>query len=250
MSICVPTRSCATGESVETYNRAGARKLLTAGEYGLFEASTTAALADLSQSRLRQKIQHARELRDKYRDLLRRQRIATRRRSGTKSGRSGAANARTREKQQIFSEMLKRFEERLKRVEAASGRTRRAPGKTAEQRLRAKRKAQALQRAAREPDRSPKAPAKRKGHARGSSAGPTSESARAARHAMRFQASRTRAIQGHIGAAGRRAQTRRAMAIGAQGQTFEWSEERGTRRPAHELAPTSTLTELRVREGA
>ena len=191
------------------YNRAGARKLLNAGEFDLFEASTRAALADLSQPRLRQKIRRTRKLRDKYRDLLQRQRLATRRRSGTKSGTSGIANARTREKQRIFSEMLERFEERLKRVEAGNRRTRRAPGKTAQQRLRAKRKAQALQRASREPDRSPKAPAKRRRHARGSSAGPTSESARAARHAMRFQASRSRAIQGHIGTAGRRAQTRR-----------------------------------------
>ena len=39
------------------------------------------------------------------------------------------------------------------------------------------------------------------------------------------------------------------MAFGAQGQTFEWRDERGTTRSEHELAPTSMLTELRVREG-
>lgn len=40
------------------------------------------------------------------------------------------------------------------------------------------------------------------------------------------------------------------MALGAQGQTFEWRDERGTTRSENELAPTSLLTELRVREGA
>lgn len=108
------------------YNRVSARKLLNAGEYELFEASTAAALKELAEPRLRQKIERARKLRDKYADLLRRQKISTRRRTGAKAGKSGVANARTGQKQQVFAEVLERFEGRLKRPRRRSEQARRS----------------------------------------------------------------------------------------------------------------------------
>jgi hypothetical protein len=107
------------------YNRTAASKLLTASELALFDAGRRDAIGSLDERRLKSKVERTRRLRDKYRDLARRQRLATRDRTGTKRGTaSREANARTEEKETLFAELLVRFETRLAAMEGRAPRTR------------------------------------------------------------------------------------------------------------------------------
>ncbi|MEO7008207.1 MAG: hypothetical protein ABI156_03565 [Caldimonas sp.] len=101
------------------YNRTQVRNLLSAAESDLFEASLAGNLKSLTGARLRSKIGRARALRDKYQDLLRRQKIATRGRTGSKLGDTGVANQRTEQKMAVLAEVLLRFEKRALQLEAA-----------------------------------------------------------------------------------------------------------------------------------
>lgn len=186
------------------YNRIQAGKLLTAGEMDLFLSSLDDRIAAASPARLRAKIVRARNQRDKFRDLYRRQRLETRGRTGRKGGRSGNANERTASKAQVFSETLQRFEKRLARLEAAHRTDRGKPVRaTSSGALVRKKRAAAAA--------SPKAP--RRGHttATGATPGPTSERARVARHQMKFLAAGNRAVQGHVSSQGRRNQAKRDL---------------------------------------
>jgi hypothetical protein len=191
------------------YNRVQARRLLSASEMDMFESSLAERASSLAPERVRVMIRRSRTLRDKYADLLRRQRLATRTRTGTKSGAGGGANERTAQKAQLFAEVLQRFEARLSRLEAAEADTaRKASSKRAAATLEKKRAADAAKAASRHPRLSPKAPAGKAPEAPGP-IGATSERARAAAHAMRFKASGSRAVQGHISSLGRRNQAKR-----------------------------------------
>lgn len=101
------------------YNRTQVHHLLSAAEFELFEASLAASLKTLTGVRLRSKIGRARAMRDKYRDLLRRQKIATRGRTGSKLGNTGVANQRTEQKMAVLVEVLRRFEKRVLQLDAA-----------------------------------------------------------------------------------------------------------------------------------
>lgn len=98
--------------------RTTARKLLSSAEFELFEASRRDGICVLSAAELKRKIERTRRLRDKYRDLYKRQRLAMRELTGTKRGNSGAANARTKEKAAIFQDLLTRFQVRYARKTA------------------------------------------------------------------------------------------------------------------------------------
>jgi hypothetical protein len=106
------------------YSRSATKKLLNASELDLFDTGRREAIGTLSTAQLRAKIARARRLRDKYRDLYRRQRVSTRARTGTKSGARGDANLRTGQKGEIFGELVGRFEKRLAQIEAAEQRAR------------------------------------------------------------------------------------------------------------------------------
>lgn len=69
-----------------TYDLRTARALCSATEFELVRASFVADPAGASPARPKPSIARARRLRDKYRDLLRRQRLATRVRNGAKRG--------------------------------------------------------------------------------------------------------------------------------------------------------------------
>jgi len=90
-------------------NRRQARALSTRSELELVSASYPDAIGKLSPRALRSNITRARNLRDKQRDLLQRQKLATRARTGTKLG----GNARTAQKAELFDETLSRFTRRL-----------------------------------------------------------------------------------------------------------------------------------------
>lgn len=96
-----------------------ARALLTAAELELFDQSRAEPIKALTLARLRGKVTRARTLRDKFRDLFRRQTVSVRSASTTK-GRSpvGADNERTQRKADILQEVLDRFEARITQLEA------------------------------------------------------------------------------------------------------------------------------------
>jgi hypothetical protein len=101
------------------YNRKQARVFLTASEVELFESSFAENIRQLGEVQLRRQLKRARMLRDKFRDLLQRQKLATRDRTGSKDGLSGQANKRTAQKAAAFGETLKRFEQHAAKQQAA-----------------------------------------------------------------------------------------------------------------------------------
>jgi hypothetical protein len=107
-------------ETAMAYTRTSAKRLLSAAELELYDMGRREGIAQLDRRTLVAKIKRARNLRDKYRDLFRRQRLETRERTGSKRGQSGVANVRTREKAELFGELLARFEAKLAKVDAAA----------------------------------------------------------------------------------------------------------------------------------
>lgn len=116
-----------------------AKPLLTAAELELFDNSRADPIKQFSVKQLAGKEKRCRTLRDKYRDLYRRQTVALR--GKAKGGAQSAqdANARTQRKAEIMQEMLERFEARSSLLiareareqpaAAAPVRARPAPGK-------------------------------------------------------------------------------------------------------------------------
>jgi hypothetical protein len=184
------------------YNRNHARRLLTADELELFLASLPDKVDALDQAGLRTAIGRARKLRDKYRDLHRRQATASRGRTGAR-GKAAGENQRTEQKATIFVETLSRFEARLERLErdeqraarqatlAAAG-ARRSQGPPTN---RAERRAQA-------------ASARGKGRSGGAS-GFVTDAAKGARNRKVVSGPTAKHISAHRSAAGRRSQAKR-----------------------------------------
>jgi hypothetical protein len=188
-----------------TYNRLHARALLNASELALFERSVGNALADLTPLQLRREVKRASTLRDKCRDLLRRQKLATRSRTGSKSSTSGDANARTQQKVKLFEEVLQRLDRQQAKIEA-------------EERRKAERESVALARAsiARSEARREKTVAPKPGSGKRKAAVPVakskktaSSSATTAAQRSQMASARTKVIQTHLAASGRRQQAAR-----------------------------------------
>lgn len=99
------------------YTRTTAKKLLTATELEIFDAGRSTAIGKLTKPELRRNLERSRKLRDKYRDLFRRQRLALRSEVGSKAGTKGSANERTRQKEEIFAEAVARMEARILQIE-------------------------------------------------------------------------------------------------------------------------------------
>lgn len=110
------------------YTITQARPLLTAAELELFDQSRAGPIKELTLTRLRGKVTRTRTLRDKYRDLFRRQTVSVRKSPAT-PGRSpvGSDNERTQRKADILQEVLGRFEERVALLEAKLEREASAP---------------------------------------------------------------------------------------------------------------------------
>jgi hypothetical protein len=189
------------------FNRNHARPLCSDAEYKLFTASLGDEICDLTPAQLRSKIQRTRRLRDKYRDLLKRQRLANRARTGTKKGDRPATNTRTADKAKLFDEALGRFEARHEKLAAAAERdAARKAAKAALAARSAERKNAAKTRAA----NAVKGKGKGKGRASGAApAGYASESARVAARGKLARDVRAGARKGHKSAAGKRTQAKR-----------------------------------------
>ena len=216
------------------YNRTQVHALLNATERDLFEASLAAYVKALTATQLRGKINRTRALRDKYRDLLRRQKLATRGRTGNKMGVSGAANQRTEQKAVVLAEVLQRYEKRALQLDAAQARAaEKTAAAAARLELQKERSAARTRPAAKAPAKKAatvKPPAASLKQASGQLAsaptqgkrtrakvtaadprglGPTSESARAMRPAKQQEQSGSQRIQGHVGTQVRRGQAKR-----------------------------------------
>ncbi|MDM0005783.1 hypothetical protein QTI51_21170 [Variovorax sp. J22G73] len=100
------------------YTLTQARVLLTAAELAVFDQSRAGPVKELTAARLRGKVTRARALRDKYRDLYRRQSVATRKAAAGKRAAAGGDNERTSKKATVFEEVLERFEARLAQLDA------------------------------------------------------------------------------------------------------------------------------------
>lgn len=188
-------------------NRNQARALCTAAEYELLLASLGETLGSLQAKTLKSHLARSRKLRDKYRDLSQRQTLAARARTGVKGGPTGDANVRTAQKARLFAEVVARFEGRTAKLEAAA---KRAAAKAAAARLRAERAQQAA-----------KARANDGAHASGNRAGARkADTAKAESHYISAKAesaaqsrqlakSRSKPIQAHLSARGKRNQAKR-----------------------------------------
>lgn len=101
------------------YTITQARALLTAPELALFDASRAEPIKALTLARLRAKVTRARAVRDKYRDLYRRQTVSTRATPASLRAAAGGDNERTQRKADIFAEVLTRFEDRMNYLQTA-----------------------------------------------------------------------------------------------------------------------------------
>jgi hypothetical protein len=101
-----------------------AKSLCTVGELTLVRASTGNEIGKLSIVQIRQNVDRARKLRDKWRDQAEKQRRAT---QATQRARDTSANARSNEKATLFGEVLARFEAQLATLAAKGAQGRPAP---------------------------------------------------------------------------------------------------------------------------
>ena len=104
-----------------------ARQYLSSSEAELVHWSTSKRVEGLPPARLRQKLDRARKLRDKYRGLAERQRREARRKQDPRGQRPAEGNKATAMKQQLFGETAERFE---KALEAAGTPLKQRPKKT------------------------------------------------------------------------------------------------------------------------
>jgi hypothetical protein len=99
--------------------RAQAKEICTKPELELVESSFRPAVNEFTPARLRSKIERARKLQDKFRQLAETQNRETKE---TRPGQQrGGANQRTERKARLFAETRERFEKRLAEVEAKQG---------------------------------------------------------------------------------------------------------------------------------
>lgn len=194
------------------WNRIQAARLLSTKEMALFESSLSDQAPQMADKELQATIRRVRNERDKYQDLLRRQRVATRERSGTKSGRSGVANARTDQKVQLFSEALGRLEKQQAKRERHSDRPGAAqPGRktTVRSAVRVALESKAKRRTSDKPQasRSKKAPSDGPHGAAGSQA--ATQSPATVPHVKRAQAMGQQRPLAHVSSRGRKQQAKR-----------------------------------------
>ncbi|MDH5641752.1 MAG: hypothetical protein OEY28_10695 [Nitrospira sp.] len=166
------------------------RALLTATELALVESSESSRIRAYTAAQLNNRIVRARRFWDKYRKLAREQQRTTKT-SGKRGRLHASPNVRTERKAQVFARALERFEKRLEQLTREVRRRPRMQAKPASKNR-------------------PGSIKPRKTIGRKRQQGQTSdEAARTTRITRRFQKSKTRAIQGHIKARGKRSQAKR-----------------------------------------
>jgi hypothetical protein len=101
-----------------TVPKARALRLASASEKSLLNASFGRDPADLSDARLKQKVARARSLRNKYRDLAKRQRLEARGKRDAQRRRPAQGNENTLLKAAMFDEALERLQTEQERRNA------------------------------------------------------------------------------------------------------------------------------------
>ena len=104
-----------------SYTLRQVKPLLTQPELELFQASRAGAIGEFTPKRLTSKIQRARALRDKYRDVYKRQTVQTRKGAPEARKAMGGENTRTQTKSEILDDVLKRFEAQHAKLHDADG---------------------------------------------------------------------------------------------------------------------------------
>lgn len=104
------------------YTLTQARPLLNAAELELFNQSRAEPIKGLTPQDLSAKVKRARTLRDKYRDLYRRQTVAVRSEDPAARPADASDNERTQRKADIFQQVLERFEARTALLHERSAR--------------------------------------------------------------------------------------------------------------------------------
>jgi hypothetical protein len=184
-----------------------ARKLCTAPELKLFEASRPPLLKQHTSLKLQALIKRARTQRDKFGDLLKRQRLALRASTGSKKTGLQDSNQRTTAKVQMFEQVLRDLQAQLTKLKDAA---KLLAQKEAARKAKAKPKTKAKSKA--KPLVKSKSKARSKSSARAGSLdnkGFLSAGAVGADIRQRGQKTRAKAVMGHKRAAGRRSQARR-----------------------------------------
>ncbi len=181
-----------------------ARVLCTKAELILFEASRPPLLKAHNLTRLQAKIKRARTLRDKYRDLYKRQRLAVRAKTGSKKPDNKALNQRTQAKALLFAEVLTRLQQQEALLKAAAKKAAQKAKAATKLKSLAKRKLAAKAKT----QRAPKAKSKVKPKAK-AKAGFRAAKAAHADERQRGQKTRSKAVMGHTRAAGKRRQAKR-----------------------------------------
>lgn len=103
-----------------------AKALCTASELTLVRASTVKEIGKLSVVQVRQKVDRARKLRDKWRDQAEKQRRTA---QATHRARQVGASSRSVDKAELFAEVVARFEAQLANLESAGQKGRPAPSR-------------------------------------------------------------------------------------------------------------------------
>lgn len=205
------------------YNRKHAKDICNQTEYTLFESSLKGEIEKLTPARVQSGIKRSRTLRDKYRDLHKRQRLATRDRTGTKKGLKPGTNDRTEQKVKLFTEVLERFEARLKVIKAEAAAAEKAAAKEKAAKKKAAKKKAAKKKTAKKKAvkkkaapkkvakkvaaKSAKTPARKKVASQGSAF--VSDQASAASQRQQAQNLRSKAVMGHTSSATKRNQAKR-----------------------------------------
>lgn len=178
------------------YTRTSAKSLLNKPELELYDMGRRETITHLDRRTLITKIMRTRNLRDKYRDLFRRQRLETRDRTGSKRGLSGVANVRTKEKAALFGELLARFEAQLAKVDAAA-------------KLAAQREARMREAVAKAARKAQKGPPTKSVKAKAPPAGFMNARAKSAATKRQMQKARMVTIHAHVRSQGKRNQAKR-----------------------------------------
>jgi hypothetical protein len=208
------------------FNKTQLRGLCTAAEFSLAQKSLAPDIGKLSPAELVKNIKRARALRDKNRDLYKRQTLAARKNGG--AGKASGLNTRTAEKAQAFDQILKAFEDQLSQSRnepTAAVKRKEAPKKKETAKKKVAPQARVAAKASRKKARAEKVKSKKttpitskKAMAAAEKKTPAatvrwggfaSKAAQDAGKHSQLQQSRSKPILGHVKSAGKRAQAKR-----------------------------------------
>lgn len=199
------------------------KKLCTKAETALAEKTLPQALKDLTTKQLQKKITLARKLRDKYKDLYKRQTRAAK----EKTGGGNDTSARTSAKVELFADVLDIFQAQLKKLNTLQVSGAKAVQKTKKAAKKLSPQQKLAQAAQRKKDRATKAKAakstvkaKSKTNAKAKKAVETenapqqfgsfaNKQAQSTGHKRQMQQSGRKPILGHVKSAGKRNQAKR-----------------------------------------